>query len=174
MTRKNFTFSRWCRDGLVCASHVRHANEVIDELERARSELVTSSVEVGDAFGSHADNQRLLDNTEKQLYQRIVAKLNYFAHVWLDLRCATSCLASAAHPRPGVLLCAAGAYWASGKVSRRSTSGGVVTHGCGVLSCWAEKQRSVARSSWQSGQFSATRAGTRSLGIQSELKDLAS
>ena len=33
---------------------------------------------------------------EKQLYQRIVAKLNYLAHDRLDLEYATSCLASSA------------------------------------------------------------------------------
>ena len=49
-----------------------------------------------DAPGSHAANQRLLDDVEKQLYQRIVAKLKYFARGLLDLRYATSCLASAA------------------------------------------------------------------------------
>ena len=43
--------------------------------------------------------------------------------------------------RPGELLCYTDAD------SRRSTSGGVVTLGGGVLNCWAKKQKSVALSS---------------------------
>ena len=44
-------------------------------------------------------------------------------------------------PRPVVLLCHADADWAPDKVSRRSTSGGVITLGSGNLGCWAKKQR---------------------------------
>ena len=75
-------------------------------------------------------------------------------------------------PRPEELLCYTDAYWASDKTSRRSTSGGVVTLSCGVLNCWAKKQKSVAVSSWESELFAAITSGTRSLGIQSELMDL--
>ena len=71
-----------------------------------------------------------------------------------------------------MLLCYAEADWASDKVSGRSTSGGVVTLGCGVLSCWAKGQRSGALSSWESELFSAITTDIRSLGIQSELEDL--
>ena len=35
--------------------------------------------------GSHADSRRFLDDVEKQLYKRIVAKLKYLAHDWSDL-----------------------------------------------------------------------------------------
>ena len=74
--------------------------------------------------------------------------------------------------RPGELLCNTDAGSASDKISRRSTSGGVVTLGGGVLNCWAKKQNSVALSSWESELFAAITSGTRSLGIQSELMDL--
>ena len=73
---------------------------------------------------------------------------------------------------PEELLCYTDADWASDKTSRRSTSGGVVTLGGGVLNCWAKKQKSVALSIWESGLFAAITSGTRSLGIQSELMDL--
>ena len=76
--------------------------------------------------------------------------------------------------RPGVLLCCAVADWASDKVSRRLTSGVVVTLGSGLFGCWAKKQRCVALSSWVSELFSAITACTRTLAIQSGLKDLAS
>ena len=75
-------------------------------------------------------------------------------------------------PWPEELLWYTDADWASDKTSRRSTSGGVVTLGGGVLNCWAKKQKSVALSSWESELFAAITSGTRSLGIQSELMDL--
>ena len=65
-------------------------------------------------------------------------------------------------PRPEELLCYTNADWASNKPSRRSTSGGVVTLGGGVLNCWAKKQRSVALSSWESELLAAITSGTRS------------
>ena len=67
-------------------------------------------------------------------------------------------------PRSGELLCYTDVDWASDKTSRRSTSGGVVTLGGGVLNCWAKKQKSVALSSWESELFAAITSGTRSLG----------
>ena len=148
------------------------------------------------------DELKPLNEEEKRLYQRIVAKLKYLAHVWLDLKYATSCLASAVlspsvgdmraakevgrylrkapvawqgflfHDlRPEELLCYTVAEWASDKTSRRSTSGGVVTLGFGVLNCWEKKQKSVALSSSESELFAAITSGTRSLGIQSELME---
>ena len=75
-------------------------------------------------------------------------------------------------PWLGELLCHTDADWASDKTSWRSTSGGVVTLGGGVLNCWAKKQKSVALSNWESELFAAITSGTRSLGIHSELMDL--
>ena len=117
-----------------------------------------------DGSGRHADNHCLLDEAEKQLYQPIVAKLNYLAHDRLDSRHATSCLAGAASAaslgdlqaatrvgrylrkapvawqcRHGVVLCYADADWASDKISRRSTNGRVMTLGGGVLNSLGEE-----------------------------------
>ena len=47
-----------------------------------------------------------------------------------------------------------------------------MTLGGGVLNCWTKKQKSVAQSSWESELFAAITSGKRSVGIQSELKDL--
>ena len=44
------------------AADVRHAKAVMDELGLAKSKLLTSRVVMDDAFWSHADNQRLLDD----------------------------------------------------------------------------------------------------------------
>ena len=41
------------------------------------------------------DDSKPLDEEEKRLYQRVIAKLNYLAHDRLDLKYATSCLSSA-------------------------------------------------------------------------------
>ena len=93
--------------------------------------------------------------------------------VWTVPEESTCCMAGLPFrdPRPGVLLCYTDADRASDRTSRRSTSGGVVILGVGVLNCWAKKQRSVPLSSWESELFSAIMPGTRSLGIQSELED---
>ena len=194
---------RWCKDGLVFPANLRHGREVVDELGLSKSKPVSSPV-TGDSVTRCQDDEfKPLDEDKKRLYQRIVAKLNYLAHDRLDLKYATSCLASAVSspcigdmrvakrvgrylrkapfawqgfpfhdPRPEELLCCPDADWASDKTSRRSTSGGVVTLGGGVLNCWAKKQKSVALSSWESELFAAVTSGTRSLGIQSELMDL--
>ena len=146
MTRKELHILtptlRWCKDGLVFAADLRHARKVIDELGLSRSKPVALPVMTDVASGCREDNHRLLDETEKKLYQRVVAKLNYLATDRLDSRYATSCLASEASapslgdlqtakrvgrylrkaqgcpffdPRPGLLLCHAGADWASEK-----------------------------------------------------------
>ena len=89
---------------------------------------------------------------------------------WTILEGSSGCLAG--FPSSKKLLCYTDADWASDKTSRRSTSGGVVTLGGGVLNCWAKKQWCVAPPSWESELFAAITSGTRSLGIQSELMDL--
>ena len=148
---------RWCRDGVVFAAHAKRAREAIDELGLRKSKPVPSPVVADDASGYHADNRRLLDETEKQLYQRIAAKLNYLAHDWLDLRCATSCLTSAASaPNLGDLQAAkrVGRYLRKVPVAWLKFT--FWDPRPGVLLCYADRRRA------------------RSLGIQSELEDLGS
>ena len=168
---------RWCKDGLVFAANLRHGREVIDELGLSKSKPVSSPA-TGDIVTRCQDDGFKPLEEEKRLCRRIIAKLNYFAHDRLDLKYATSCLASAASspsigdmsaakrdgrylrkapvawqgfrfhdPRPEELLCYTDADWASDKTSRRSTSGGVVILGGGVLNCWAKKLKSVAQPS---------------------------
>ena len=147
-----------------------------------------------DTSGNQADKRRLLD-VEKQLYQRIVAKLNHSARDCPDFRYATSrlaCAASAPNLRPNVLdgtcgefpwhgrdflsavpelQCFADADRDSNKDSRRSTSGGVVTWRWSPPLLGGE---SAQYRIFELGEdlFSAITARTRSLGIQSELKVL--
>ena len=180
---------------MVFAANLRHGREVFDEMGLSKSKPVSSPATGDGATRCRSDELKPLDEEEKRLYQRIVAKLNYLAHDRLDLKYATSCLASAVSspslgdmqaatrvgrylrkarlpghrfpfhdPRPGELLCYTDADGASDKTSRRSTSGGVVALGGGVLICWAKKQRSVALSSWESELFAAITSGTRSFG----------
>ena len=76
---------RWCKDGLVFPANLRHGR---------------ASPATGDGVARCQDDEsKALDEEEKRLYQRITAKLNYLVHDWLDLKYATSCLASAVSSR---------------------------------------------------------------------------
>ena len=83
---------RWCKDGLVFAANLRHGKEVVDELGLSKSKPVSSPAT---ADGAARCQFKPLTEEEKRLYQRIVAKLYYLARDRLDLKYATSCLASA-------------------------------------------------------------------------------
>ena len=86
---------RWCKDGLVFAANLRHGRKVVDKLGLSKSKAM-SSLDMGDcAARCHGDELKPLDEEENRQNQRIVAKLNYLAHDRLDLKHATSCLASA-------------------------------------------------------------------------------
>ena len=68
---------RWCKDGLASRSQSRLWPRVV-------------------GVARYQDDESTpLDEEEKRLYQRIIAKLNHLAHDRLDLKCATSCLSSA-------------------------------------------------------------------------------
>ena len=86
---------RWCKDGLVFAETLRHGREVVDELELSRSKPASSPATVDGVTRCQGDELKPLDEEGKRLYQWMVAKLNYLAHDRLDLKYATSCLASA-------------------------------------------------------------------------------
>ena len=76
--------------------NLRHGREVVDELGLSKSKPVSSPATVDGATRCQGgDELKSLNEAEKRLYERIVAKLNYLAHDRLDLKCATSCLASA-------------------------------------------------------------------------------
>ena len=84
------------RNGLVLAANLRHGREVVDELGLRKSKPVSSPAS-GDGVARYQDDEsKPLDEEEKRFYQRIIAKLNYLEHDRLDLKYATSCLASAA------------------------------------------------------------------------------
>ena len=85
---------RWCKNGLVFAANLRHGREVVDELGRSKSKPVSSPATGDGAMRCQSDELKPLDEEGKRLYQRIVAKLNYLAYDRLDLKYATSCLAS--------------------------------------------------------------------------------
>ena len=86
---------QWCKDGLVFAANLRHGREVVDELGLSKSKPVSSPATADGAARCQDDEFKPLNEEEKRLYQRIVAKLNYLAHDRLDLKYATSCPASA-------------------------------------------------------------------------------
>ena len=193
---------RWCKNGLVFAANLRHGRKVVDELGLSKSKAVSAPATGDCAARCQGDELKPLDEEEKRLYQRIVAKLNYLAHDRLDLKHATSCLASVvSSPSLGDMQAAkrVGCYLRKAPVAWQGfpfhdprprellcytdavwasddfselNERGVVTLGSGVLNCWAKMQTSVALSSWESELFTAITSGTRSLGLQSELMDL--
>ena len=67
---------RRCKDGLVFAN-LRHGREVIDELGLSKSKPVSSPATADGAARCQDDEFKPLDEEEKRLCQRIVAKLNY-------------------------------------------------------------------------------------------------
>ena len=80
---------RWCKDGIVFAANLRHGREVVDEMGLNKSKPVSSPATGNDAARCRGDELKPLDEEEKRLYQRIVAKLNYLSLDRLDLMCAT-------------------------------------------------------------------------------------
>ena len=152
------------------------AVRVVDELGLSKSKPVSSRATGDGVVRFQDDESKPLDEEEKRLYQRIVAKLNCLAHDRVDVKYSTCCLASAASspstgdmreakrvefsrkapvarqdfflhdPRLEELLCYTDVDWAWDKISRRSMSGGVVILGGGVLNCWANKLKSTALS----------------------------
>ena len=86
---------RWCKDGLVFAANLRHSREVVNELGLSKSKPVSSPAASDSVTRCKDDESKPLDEEQKRLYQRIIARLNYLAHDRLDMKYATSCLASA-------------------------------------------------------------------------------
>ena len=157
---------------LVFAANLRHGREVVDEMGLSKSKPVSSPATGDGAARCQSDELKPLDEEGKRLYQRIVAKLNFVAHVRLDLKYATSCLPSAvsssslgdmqAAKRVGRYLRKAPVAWQGFPFAthdlesscatrmpvglrtrlRGSMSRGVVTLGGGVLNCWEKKQKS--------------------------------
>ena len=80
---------------MVFAANLRHGREVVDELVLSNSKPVSSPATVDGATRCQDDELESLGEEEKHFFKRIVAKLDYLAHDRLDLKCATSCLASA-------------------------------------------------------------------------------
>ena len=62
--------------------------------------------------------------------------------------------------------------WAGCKRSRRSTSGGLVTLGGGVLRSWSNRQATVALSSGEAEFHSASKAAAEMLAVKSMMADL--
>ena len=87
---------RWCKDVSVFAANLRHGREVVDELGLSKSKPVSSPASGDGVARCQDDESKPLDEDEERLYQRIIVKLNYQTHDQLDLKYATSCLASAA------------------------------------------------------------------------------
>ncbi len=62
--------------------------------------------------------------------------------------------------------------WAGCRVSRRSTSGGLLSVGGGVIKSWSNRQGSVALSSGEAEFYAAGKAAVEALGVRSLFADL--
>ena len=80
---------------MISSANLGHGEEVVDELGLSKSKRVSSPATGDGATRCQSDELKPLDEEGKRLYQRIVAKRNYPAQDRLDLKYATSCLASA-------------------------------------------------------------------------------
>ena len=65
-----------------------------------------------------------------------------------------------------------GSDWAGNRSTRKSTSGGTVRWGKGVLKTWSKDQSVIATSSGEAELYALNRAAAEALGIQSLAKDL--
>ena len=66
------------------------AGEGVDELGLSKSKPVSSPATGDGAARCQDDESKPLDEEEKRLYQRIIAKLNNLPHDPMDLKYATS------------------------------------------------------------------------------------
>ena len=60
-----------------------------------------------------------------------------------------------------------GANWAGWKVTRRSTSGGVVMRGRHLIKCWSKSQNVISLSSAESEFHATVKAAVEGLGMRS-------
>ena len=103
VTRKNSTSSIVRCNGARVGWSLQRICDMV-ELGLSKSKPVSSPATLDGATRCQGDELKPLDEEGKRLYQRIVAKLNYPAHDRLDLKYATSCLASAV-PSPCLETC---------------------------------------------------------------------
>ena len=82
-------------------TQTNNPNTNMADMRQAGTEQVSSPASGDGVAPNQDDESKPLDEEEKRLYQRITAKLNCLAHDRLDLKYATSCLASAASS-PGI------------------------------------------------------------------------
>jgi hypothetical protein len=62
--------------------------------------------------------------------------------------------------------------WAGCKRTRKSTSGGAIAVGGGVLKSWSSTQNTIARSSGEAEYYALVKAAAEALGVQAVAKDL--
>ena len=62
--------------------------------------------------------------------------------------------------------------WAGEKITRRSTSGGIVAWGNGLIKSWSNRQSVVARSSGEAEYYSLGKSMSEAMGIRAVAADL--
>ena len=174
----------------------RHAELIIKELGLKDAKAVSSPV------AEHHEVEELLDHERFKKYQSICARTNFLAIDRLDIQYASKeCCRSMSRPtlRDWAKLKRLGRYlvgkprivykyefqekqdsitvysdanWASGKESRKSTSGGIILNGSHYVKSWSKTQSLVALSSAESELYALVKASAEALGIKTTLKDM--
>ena len=69
-------------------------------------------------------------------------------------------------------VCYSDSDWAGCRASRRSTSGGLITLGGGVVRSWSNRQATIALSSAEAEYYAATKTAAEAIAMQSFFQDL--
>ena len=183
--------------GYTYEPDARHAELIVREMglleAKALATPVADEVNEGD---------ELLDHERFKRYQSICARANFLAIDRFDLQfAAKECCRAMSRPtckdwaklkrigryligRPRLvyhykfqedvkmITTFSDANWASDKIDRKSTSGGLILHGSHYIKSWSKTQSLVALSSAESELYAIVKASSEALGLRSILQDM--
>ena len=184
------------KDGVEYEADPRHAEIVISDLglKEAKGVVAPGNKEEGTTSADHEDKLAPIKATE---YRAITARLNYLSPDRPDISFAVKELARSmseptvgsweklkrlgryliTRPRmiihfpyqncPKCLRVYTDADWAGCKVSRKSTSGGVMRLGAHTIKSWSKTQTLLALSSGESEFYAALKASAEGIGLLS-------
>ena len=191
---------QWTNEGLVYEADQRHIEIIIDELGLTDSKATLSTP--GVKTNVDEDGDELLGPQQATKYRALVARANFVAADRPDLQFAVKELArDMANPklsswpallrfgkylkrRPRCVInyhyqsatsslhVSTDADWAGEKISRKSTSGGILQHGDHILKSWSSTQSVIALSSGESEFYAIVKGCSQALGMRALMMDL--
>ena len=184
-------------NGYTYEADARHAELIIKGLDLENAKGVTTPYQE-----ENFESEELLDHEKFKRYQSICARTNYLSTDRHDIMYATKeCCRAMSKPtvRDWSRLKRIGRYlidhkrlvyhydfqddvnrfdvysdasWASNKVDRKSTSGGIIMHGIHHIKAWSKTQSVVALSSAESELYGIVKASAEILGLKSLFLDI--